>query len=717
MATISGIVTDSLTGERIADANVVLQDTSDQGNATLRRWCPTNSFGFYSLRRVSPGAHTLIISALGYGGAKVPVVVTAEASVRHDFGLKQEDITLQEITVEGRRTALAPAEGFSRGIYIRSAPSDQNQYFLDGARIYNPSHFGGVLSTFNAEVLNDVEVAVGGLPPYYGGRIGGVLDFSMRDGSRDRLSGSVGTSSLGLNLSLEGPIRSGTTFLVSGRRGYPDAAVPFLSSHGTPSRLGSMEFVGKVSHRLSSSDQVFLSAYVGRDSYNNHVQGSGSLLDNNFSWGNSTLNLRWMGIALPSLFLHASAVYTRYDFTIDHSLREMGLPPSDVPLSSDYAIEDVSLRAHAEHFYDEQHTIRAGVELTRHQMRGSVSEFSSQIAHMSLQGYSSWELSVYLQDQWRILPRVTAELGGRATSFTGDKGSFSTVDPRFSLLVSLDDQARLYTSLTSVNQFVHPYRNSGVFLFYPSIFWYPSTERVKPSTALQLTAGVQKGMKGNVYSISTEFFYRVTNNLHECATDTTAAQSTDLSDLIIFGTGRSYGMEFSLRKRTGDLTGSISYTLSWARSTFAELNGGDPFAPRIDRRHEVQVSTSYAPDREWVFGALCVLASEQSPSFDPNIVSSKRNFPSGATYEANFIDVNGSRLPGFQRLEFTILRRFPFAGIPCQASLRLMNSYGLLDPFNWELRNSSDVRFKWRARLQELKVFPLFPTLGLMVRF
>ena len=97
-----------------------------------------------------------------------------------DRPLCPQEVVLEEITVEGQRSALAAAEGISRGVYIRATPSDHNQYFLEGARIYNPSHYGGVLSTFNTDALHDVRRVAGGVPPYYGGRIGGILDVTLR---------------------------------------------------------------------------------------------------------------------------------------------------------------------------------------------------------------------------------------------------------------------------------------------------------------------------------------------------------------------------------------------------------------------------------------------------------------------------------------------------------------------------------------------------------
>jgi hypothetical protein len=728
LATLSGTVRDSLTGEPVPGAAVLIQDSAGQDINTIRRWCPANPYGFYSLRRLPEGSYTLAVRALGYQAALVPVVVTSDSPVRCDILLSQHDITLQEITIEGERTVLTSAEGIARGVYIRSTPSDRNNYLLDGARIYNPSHFGGVLSTFNGETLNDVQAVVGGLPPNYGGDIGGILDLSVREGNIERLSGTAGTGSLGSHVSLEGPFSRSMTFLASMRRGYPDAAIPFLWSHGTPSRLGSYETIAKVTQRLSGSSSISLSGYLGGDSYTNAVENAGERLYNDFSWGNKMVNIRWLDIASPSLFLNASADYTRYDFTLGQSLMGDTRFPSGLRLPSWYAIEDASVSANAEHYYDEEHTLRAGVELTHHRLAGSIDEFTTQIAPLSLKSTSSWESSVYLQDQWLVLPQVMAELGGRATSYTGEGGSFSAIDPRFSLLVSLDQRTRIYSSLTAINQFIHPYRNSGVFIFYPAIFWYPPTDQARPSTSVQVTLGLEKALSGDAVVASVESFYRSTHNLHEFVFDTTGQPSTDLYNAVILGTGTVYGLEVSLRKRAGDLSGSLTYSLSWANQKFADLNGGQPFVPRFDRRHELQIDLSYTPLENWTFGFLCVLASDLPQSTPERITGSRVTLNNRVRPDSNAVsvssaqatqifDVNGSRIPGFQRLELNVARTLSLWGVRCQISLRMLNGFGLLDPFIWALRNSPDVRSKWGITLQEPDIFPLYPSLGLTVRF
>ncbi len=427
-------------------------------------------------------------------------------------------------------------------------------------------------------------------------------------------------------------------------------------------------------------------------------------------------------MASPSLFFFTSAAYTRYAFNVEHRFEAMGNKPSEL-FSSDYVIEDAAFRAHAEYFYDEYHTVLAGVELVHHAMGGIISELSSQIAAMSLDGFSPWELSVYFQDQWRLVLSVLAEYGARATSFVSKQGSFSTVDPRFSIVATMPDDLRLYSSFSAVNQFIHPYRQSGIFLFYPSIFLYPSTEKIPPSTSLQASLGIEKNFEEDRYRLAIESYYRTTQKLHEFAFDTTQHNANGLTDALLVGEGTAYGAEVTLDKRIGDFTGSVRYSLSWTSNRFDELNYGEPFRPRFDRRHEVYATLSYLLHENWTIGGVGLLSSNQFPSFAPHGIGDRKIRATNAAdmaFESSYaepFDLNGGRLPGFQRVELYIQHRFSSWEVPCDVTLRLVNGYGLLDPFVWELNNSLDNRLRWKATFDPAPVFPLYPVVGVHVKF
>ncbi len=716
VATISGVVADSLTGQWVPGATVMLRDSPEGNEGRIVRWCPTNDFGFYSLPRVSPGSYVLVVRVLSYDPATRIVHITARMNQRIDISLKSRAIIVQEVTVEGRRMALTSVEGLSQGIYIRTVPTDRNEYSLDGGRIFNPTHFGGVLSTFSPEILNDVRVVSGGLPPFYGGRNGGFVDLSLRDGNREELSGSASAGTLGSTLAVGGPLVRNTTFLVSGRRGYPDAVLDNLQQGGIPNTQHFSELVAKLTHRVSGTGQISLSGYLGEDTYSSSVLGTVRRLDNAFQWNNGMLDLRWVGIVSPSLFLYATGTYSGYSFDLGHSLASGSSP---LTISSNYRIEDFAFHVHAEGYYDEDHTVTAGVELVHHRMSANISTFSDQVAPFELPRYSAWEVTVYLQDQWRLFPRVTAELGARATSFLGDHGTFSAIDPRFSVRAALDQQSFVHCSLAGVNQFIHPFRNGGVFLLYPTVFWYPSTESVRPSTSLCFSLGAQRNLDDEMYVASLESYYRITNNLHDFALDT--IPPADLNSAILFGHGRTYGIVLSLRKRLGAFTGSLSYNLSWSLETFSELNGGREFESPFNRRHELQLVVSYACTPRLTMGLLCAISSGQ-PTLPVPPVPSPSRAREQAFYNASsptkaFFDINGDQLPGFQRLELNMTYSIVAWNLPCQFSFRLLNGYGLFDPFNWNLRDTPDPRVMWTVTLKEPSFIPRYPALGLTVKF
>lgn len=717
-AVVAGTVTDSLTGEPLVGASVVLRNI---GSEQIIRWGMTNEFGFFSLTRIEPGIYSMEIRSVGYNTHELRMTIAEGSSAVRRFALRPREFLLPEVVIEGERSAFTAAEGLSRGIFIRSTPTDQNQYFMEGTRIYNPLHYGGVMTTFNADALRDVHVVAGGVPPFYGGRIGGILDVTLRNGNSDALSGMATIGTLSSTFSIDGPVDDATSFIVSGRRSYPNVLLS-PKDESVPSDLRSLEVMTKVSHVLPGNGRLSFSGYLGRDTYQRTVQdGAGRTLSNDLRWGNTTAHVRWVDVLSPSLFVHASAGYTRYGFDVD---QKRSSPYSLEPSVSHYAIEDVSLRAHAEYFYDDQHTMRSGVELVHHRMEGTISEFSSQLAPLSADGFSPWELSIYLQDQWRLVPSVTAELGGRATSFIGRQGTFSALDPRFSLLLSLEENLHLHSSFSAVTQFVHPYRHSGIFLFTPTVFYYPSTARVRPTTSLLLSVGAVKNTEDHRYTFAAEAYYRVTQKLHEFVFDTTRYIPAEITDLALFGEGTVYGGEVTVTKRTGDVVGTLRYSLSLARNRFGEINNGQPYTPRFNRTHEVYLSLSYFPKEDWMFGVQCLLSSNPSPTLElenaslrPTItLQTSRDITTEFTRYADHVDLNGGRLPGFQRLEFRIARRFVLWTVPFQATLRMVNGYGVVDPFQWEISDTPDVRLRWRAKLEAPGLFPLYPVFSVGVR-
>ena len=132
--------------------------------------------------------------------------------------LGEADVINVILTLPGVQTVGEASSGFN----VRGGATDQNLVLFGDATIFNPSHFFGMFSSFNADAVSQLELYKSSIPAKYGGRIASVLDVSTKQGNKKKLAGSGGIGLLTGRLSLEGPIGEKTAFLVGVRSTYSD---------------------------------------------------------------------------------------------------------------------------------------------------------------------------------------------------------------------------------------------------------------------------------------------------------------------------------------------------------------------------------------------------------------------------------------------------------------------------------------------------------------
>jgi hypothetical protein len=54
--------------------------------------------------------------------------------------------------------------------------------------IYNPSHFFGMFSAFNPDVVKEVELYKSSIPARFGGRLASVLDITGKEGNKKKFA-------------------------------------------------------------------------------------------------------------------------------------------------------------------------------------------------------------------------------------------------------------------------------------------------------------------------------------------------------------------------------------------------------------------------------------------------------------------------------------------------------------------------------------------------
>ncbi|MFN5621926.1 MAG: TonB-dependent receptor [Flavobacteriales bacterium] len=686
--TLSGTLQDANSGEYLIGAVVSSVETG--------KGVSTNLYGFYSLT-LPEGKQTIRFSLLGYEMQEVQVdlqrdqrldrflspsalqanEVTIEGN--KDDNTRSTDIGKIELEMDQVKTlpvllgeidilktiTLLPGvkssgEG-NAGFYVRGGGVDQNLVLLDNATVYNASHLFGFFSVFNADAVKNLELTKGGIPSSFGGRLASVLDVSLKEGNQRSFHAQGGIGTISSRLTIEGPIKKDTaSFIISARRTYIDVLLkPFIKP--TANAYGSGYYFydvnAKLNWRLSPRDQLFLSGYFGRDVFN--FASKKTNFSTRIPWGNSTGTLRWNRVISPKLFLNSILTYTDYAFSF--GAKQEGF---EFTLSS--GIKDLGAKVQWSYYPNYLHRLKWGVDYTHHDFQpnsvyaksGDTEFDTGEKTHLY-----SHEAAGYVLDEYDISEKLSINAGIRysyfahvgpftrfirtengalgsqvnTTTINYDKGevvgNYGGFEPRLNFRWSVGKSASIKGGYMRNYQYIHLTSLSPTSL--PTDVWLPSTELLKPQIGEQYSIGYFKNFSDNTWESSMEIYYKTMDNQTEYKEGAQPDQTINdnIDNLLVFGSGESYGAEFFLKKAKGNLNGWIGYTWSKTTRTFADINEGRTFPTRWDRRHDLSVVISYKIHPRLDLGFVFVYATGNAITLPV-----ERYF-----YENRVIDVYGDR--------------------------------------------------------------------------
>ncbi len=633
--TLRGYVEEAGSGERLIGATVYDVDR--------RLGTSTNEYGFFSytyptdslhLRISYVGNRTLDTTLVGPPAdgvvlrlrdgnelAAVEVRATEQAErIDERVQMSQIDISTQQIkkapallgeTDVLKTLQLLPGvsggtEG-TAGLYVRGGSPDQNLVLLDGVPVYNVSHVLGLFSVFNADAIKNVTLTKGGFPARYGGRLSSVMEIDMRDGHQDEWHAEGAIGVLMSRLTLDGPVGDKTRVLVSGRRSYLDLVLaPFAllgnrlaEDSKTRTRFNFYDLNAKVRHRLDDRNTLYLSGYLGGDAFGTSVETDldstdYESFDGGTRWGNGIAALRWNREIGQRAFSNLTATYSRYGIRFDNGLERLeGDDFERVEINYRSGIEDLGLRYDFSFAPNPRHHLRTGAGLTHHTYRPGATQFALDLPDVEpldtltgrrpsrgLEGY------VYVEDEWRLSPKLTANVGLHASAFASANRTYGSVQPRLATRYRTDGGFAVKASFATMAQYVNLLSSEALSL--PTDIWVPTTDRVRPQRSWQAALGVAKVWRER-YELSAEAFYKHMDGVVSYLPGASFAgfQPEDSwENLVTQGTGEVYGLELFAQRKVGRTTGWLGYTLSWNERTFREINAGQAFPFRYDRRHD-----------------------------------------------------------------------------------------------------------------------------------
>ena len=697
-STLSGYVTDSKNGEALIGVKVYIPSTN-QGAVT-------NNYGFYSLT-VNSGKYTIEFRSGLYPSESREIDLTADVRLDIELGTNVKD--LKEIVINAKKgenvnstqmgqiqldiekiktlpafmgevdviktIQLLPgvssvSEG-GQGFYVRGGGPDQNLVMLDEGVVYNAAHLFGFFSVFNADAVKSVNLIKGGMPANYGGRMSSVLEVNMNEGNNKKFKVKGGLGAISSRLTVEGPLKKDKgSFIISGRRTYIDlimkAAIPDTSPFAGSSYYF-YDFNAKFNYKITDKDRIFLSGYYGKDVFNFADREGG--FNAKMPWGNGIAALRWNHLFSNKLFMNLTSTFSDYQFSF-------GSAQDEFRFELFSGVRDIGTKVDFSYFPNSRHSIKWGADHIYHTFTPtSVSAQNDSVVFNTgvAQKLYSHETAFYALDDFELNDKIKINAGLRYSMYhhvgpftryiKGDGIStpdsaiqysrgdvikfYHGLEPRLSARFLLPDKSSIKAGYSYNYQYVHLTSLSAVSL--PTDIWYPSTDKAKPEIGWQASIGYFRNFMNDMFETSVEIYYKEMDNMIEYKEGAVPGDEVNdnTDNLLVYGKGWAYGIEFFIKKSVGKFTGWIGYTWAKTDRKFPDLNEGNLYPAKYDRRHDLSIVGTYKLNDRWTFSTSFIYATGNTLTLPSSWYVQEQNllFNYGAR--------NSTRMAPYHRLDLS----------------------------------------------------------------
>jgi hypothetical protein len=716
---IIGSVSDRETGEFLPYATIVFDDQNILASASQN--------GSFCIKNIYSNPVHLMISYIGYNPLDTAITWT-DPQMNLDFRLCRREHLLDTIVIKGEKleminlrndvdfaTTIDPARlsdlpvlaetdvfrmlqlmpGISyaensSGMSIRGGSSDQNLILFDGQTLYNLSHYYGVVSALNPNVIKDLQIYKGGYDSRFGERVSGIVDITGKSGNQVRPTVYGDVNLLSANITAELPVSKKITILVAFRRSYSDIYSTGFSNglfernmdwfgrdsinivNQTRPKFYFYDYNEKLTFGPYKAGTFSLSFYGGRDHYENSYSGTSNMLkvdgtDNN-TWSNYGISASWLRQWNESFFSNVQIGASGYAnnssnlTTIDRTKSPADSIPS-LPDSinsfntfNQNELGDIYLSVRNTFNVSNNNQLNFGFLARRNTIY--YHKDAEKVYIYDNTNQDGWTTSAYAQDKIRANEKLTLKPGFRLTFYNGTGKLY--FEPRFSANYKFSDAISVRMAAGRYYQFINQVlaqQETG----YNKNFWVLADDYLHPTVAsnhliLGLTA--EKGR----FLIDAEAYIKSYSGLQEYIFISPFLKNSDFPHIFpkklkppepdpskpsyfLTGTGRSYGLDLLLKYQSSRFTSWISYSYGRSLHKYQDINSGENIPAPTDLPHQFSW-TNMVTAGKWNFGTITLFSSGRSYV----------DFTKGTT--ALPLVRNYKRLPDYFRSDFSVNYNF-----------------------------------------------------------
>lgn len=503
-------------------------------------------------------------------------------------------------------------EDRNMGLQIRGSNVEENLILLNGLMLFNVDHFYGVFSSINPYIVSEINLYKSYFPSIYGGRSSSVIDILSPQANREfhggidlnlitgnaytylplgkkinlMLAGRTTSSNLGKSSTFNQIIRSkDQSQLINRGQEFDITAInPDYQFYDFYSKADY-----QISKKLSATASIFSSFDNLKSTYSSNLiktQEFRGRYNDSSSWRSLAYSLGLKGQFSTHWNFDLKYGRTEFDFKYDIASRYSfrGLPANEFSSIFNKALNDNFKFNNSIEF---KNTITDfGLEYNRFHTDVNLSFARNRLVNEENTGN---EVSSYLQSTFLLNKKLKVSPGVRLIFFNEDlTPQFS---PRISLEYNFNPKFSSTLNFGKYFQFLRQVRYEDRFgrEYY---LWTQTSKNQYPSlTSHQWEWTNSYKLKNLNFKI--ELYYKSLNGLSEniihLIQDRNRRDSFNIKYERIEGSGRYYGIDFSIDQSLGKYSHTLIYSFNRSENSYEKINFGEYFQKPYARTHQIKL--------------------------------------------------------------------------------------------------------------------------------
>ena len=755
--TIRGNVYDQANGEALSQFKVILKGTGADKKML------TDLEGIFSFSKLAKGEYTLLfygfefdtivkkvsvtevsgITSLNIQMAPSTKVGVIDVEISGVDKAKKTEVGMSQISLDKKGLERIPSQGAENDIvsafsvtpgvvttgdqggqlYVRGGTPIQNKVLLEGMTIYSPFHSIGFFSVFETELVKNVDIYTGGFDATYGGRISSIMDISYRDGNKKKIGGKVSISPFMAKLVLEGPLKKnksgngGISYILSVKNSLIDQTSKSLYknvNNGLGMPFDFTDVFGKVTFQSGTGSKASVFGFHNEDKVNYFglatlgwtasgggvnftLIPSGSPLIIRGHVNGSNYTVKFLEETIPERYSKIGGYELGFDFTYFLTTdSELNYGLSINSFSTDYTT------------YNDAATL-----------------ITSKSNSTELAGYVNYRI---VKSQWVVQPGLRIQYYAAYNEVS--------LEPRLAIKFNATEKLRFKAAGGRYSQnFTSASSDRDIVNLFNGLLSAPTNVQSTYTGANGKTRDVNNGLQyayhaitgfeidlSKTISLNVEPYFKWfkqlsninVNKIYEEGTAIAAGKPDIETKDFIIEEGKSYGIDLSGKY-------SVNRFYLWAVYSLGKstrYDGFEIYAPVFDRRHNVNIVTSYSFGKKkdlelsirWNLGSglpYTPSAGYYQPETFQNGVTTNYATSNSSTVGLLLGKFNSERLPYYHRLDVTAKKQFIFKN---KSILEITGGVT-------NIYDRKNIFYVNRFTYQTIYQFPIIASLGVSFKF